>query len=152
LIENLNLFESIIKNDNFKNKEFEIVFTKPDVLINIINNNNNTYYNNSFNQLFSLGFNNSITFKNIIQFHINLFLKIIKNYNRDLSNFNFYLSNLLNYNDSMHLIDNLFNNIFYSKKIDLEYGKYFHCNIDLIDFNNFFDFNFIYLHDNNYLL
>jgi hypothetical protein len=94
LKESLNLFTDLISN---LNTNMQIVFTKKDLLIEKIKNEGD------FSKLKEFGFNKEINFNNIVEFHIQLFSEIISKNSKNLENYHFYCSNLIDYNDSVQL-------------------------------------------------
>jgi hypothetical protein len=131
LTENLNYFEELAGDLDVK---FEIVFSKKDILIEMIKNGDN------FDNLIKFGFDKEITFKNIVEFHIGLFLSIIE---KKRVEYSFYCSNLVDFNESSILVENVMNDILYSIESKIEYPNIFYQPIILIYFN-FYDINFIF--------
>jgi hypothetical protein len=96
-----------------------------------------------------LGYKFFINFENIIIYHIKLFQNIILKNNLYLKNFDFYFSNLIDYNDYFFLIDDLFNNIFWNIRKNLTIPTYNDIKFEnnFFPFYNFkkkFDFKFIF--------
>jgi hypothetical protein len=102
LKESLDLFTDLISN---LNSNIQIVFTKKDLLIEKIKNEGD------FSKLKEFGFNKEINFNNIVEFHIQLFSEIISKNSKNLENYHFYCSNLIDYNDSVQLYKNVMDQI-----------------------------------------
>jgi hypothetical protein len=94
----------------------------------------------NFDNLIKFGFDKEITFKNIVEFHIGLFLSIIE---KKRVEYSFYCSNLVDFNESSILVENVMNDILYSIESKIEYPNIFYQPIILIYFN-FYDINFIF--------
>jgi hypothetical protein len=131
LTENLNYFEELTGALQVK---YEIVFSKKDILIKKIKNGDN------FDNLIKLGFDKEITFKNIVEFHIGLFLSIIK---KKRVKYSFYCSNLVDFNESSILVEDVMNDILYSIESKIVFPNILYQPIILIYFN-FYDINFIF--------
>jgi hypothetical protein len=131
LTENLNYFEELTGALQVK---YEIVFSKKDILIKKIKNGDN------FDNLIKLGFDKEITFKNIVEFHIGLFLSIIK---KKRVKYSFYCSNLVDFNESSILVEDIMNDILYSIESKIVFPNIFYQPIILIYFN-FYDIKFIF--------
>jgi hypothetical protein len=129
-----------------KNKKYEVIFTKKNILIEMLINGDDFYslfkykYTNS-----EIIFNKSLNFKNIFEFHMDLIKEIIINSKRDINDFNFYLVDLIDIKEVDKLVKNLFLN--YEKNLkneiiipDVKYYTFY-----MFDkFNNYFDFNFYF--------
>jgi hypothetical protein len=69
LTESLNLFKELTKYKILQEKIFVVIFTKGDLLLDMINEKN------SFIKLIEMGFKKKNTYQNIVEFHKNQFLK-----------------------------------------------------------------------------
>jgi hypothetical protein len=112
LTETLDVFTDLISRFN---TSIQIVFTKKDILIEKIKNEGD------FSKLKNFGFKKEITFKNIVEFHIQLFVEIITKNSKNLENYHFYCSNLVDYNESVQLYKNVMDQILYQKSSSIDY-------------------------------
>jgi hypothetical protein len=137
LIEGLKVFEELV-NSKYENiKKYEIIFTKKDILINMIKNDYD------FKNLYDLGFNKEITFKNIVQFHIDLFTQFLKK-NNDLK-LNFYCSCLIDLDESRVLYQNIMDHILFNSEVmTIDFPNIFNFKIYLFTFQINFDILFIF--------
>jgi hypothetical protein len=91
--------------------KYEIIFTKKDILLNMIKigiDFKNLY---EFNYFEDLRFKKIISFKNIFDYHMELIKRIIKNNNRSISDFNFHLVSLVDVEEVNRLYNDLIDNI-----------------------------------------
>jgi hypothetical protein len=130
LTESLKTFSEMILNFN---SGIEIIFTKKDILIEKIKNGGD------FSKLKEFGFDKEITFKNIVEFHIELFSKIIIENSKNLENYHFYCGNLIDYNDSIKLYKNVMDQIIYKKYSSIDFSEFQFLTFDC------FDLIFIYM-------
>jgi hypothetical protein len=137
LEETLKLFEDLIHR--FDNLRFEIVLSKKDILIEMIKKGND------FKNLKKFGFEKDISFKNIVEFHIELFTSRVKDREK-LFLYNFHCANLVDLKESNELLENVLNNIIYYQKKDIVYPNIFNyvLNTKSFNFKIFFDLKFIY--------
>jgi hypothetical protein len=127
LQETLELFSETISNLK-REIEIQIVFTKKDILIEKIKNGND------FSNLKEFGFNKEKTYKNIVEFHTELFVKIINKNSKKLEKFHFYTVNLVDYIDSVRFYNNVMKQIIHKKNYSIEFLNF-----------HFYDLFFIYI-------
>jgi hypothetical protein len=136
LVESLNLFESLIKNEYENIKSYEIVFTKKDILIEMIENGT------SFNKLiFEFGFDKEVSFKNIVEFYIKLFMERIKGYEMRV---NFYCCNLLDYYDNHLFFHEVMDQINFGLTSYIDFPNIFDIKYNFKNFNLFFDLKILF--------
>jgi hypothetical protein len=128
LEETLSVFNQIY--NKFDGKTFEIVFTKMDVLIEMIKTGHD------FGYLKQKGFDKEISLKNIVEFYIQLFTLEMKNN----SPYSFYCGNLVDLYDSKVLFKNVMNHIVKNQITEIIYPKIDQFNF--FEFNQFFDIVF----------
>jgi hypothetical protein len=100
----------------------------------------------NFSNLKKFGFNQEANFQNIINFHIKLFMDIINNNNINHENVFFYITNLININETKYIIKQLLDQVIFQKK----YHLYYHQNYEIYFFNTDF-LKFDYCYDINIL-
>jgi hypothetical protein len=128
LRESLDLFEYLVSK--LENVSFDIVFTKKDILIE------NIQKGYDFSNLRNFGFKKEITFENIVKFHIELFFDYFKN--DDILKYNFYCTNLIDFDDSKKLFKDVMNQILYNKINNIIYPHIYYYEIKMLNFH-FFD-------------
>jgi hypothetical protein len=124
------------------NKKFEIIFTKKNILIEMLKNGDDlkSIYDYKYDNS-EIRFKKKLTFKNM-----DLIKEIILKNNRSMGDFNFYLVDLIDSKEVNNLVQNLFKN--YEKNTkneiiipnvvsDFFFKRFIH-------FKNLYDINFIY--------
>jgi hypothetical protein len=138
LIESLEVFEELI--ENFPTIKFEIVFSKTDILIEMIKNAE--CITDFENLKYFFDFDKEITFKNIVELHIELFLSKVKEENRSL--INFHCVKLIDSNEAKQFFENVMDHIVNDKKTEIIYPHifFFKFKSKWFKFNLFFDIYF----------
>jgi hypothetical protein len=139
LTESLNLIEKLAKC--FKNIKFSIIFTKKDILLNMLSKKSNF-----LNLKKTFGFCEELNFDNILNFHKRIVLEKVKKYIHE--KICFYVVNLINFDESNAIIDDILYNIYTNELNDFDKKNNL---TNLLNFKNY-DFNIKYIYKKNEII
>jgi hypothetical protein len=118
---------------------------------NLIELDFKNYYINKFDKIFdNFSFKGELSFRNILNFHIDIVKKIIKKQNRNVDDFNFYIANFTDINETITVYNDILDSIILNKKKELILPDIINnMKEKLKKFNTYFDIKILYYDINN---